>query len=172
MDGTQAVGTLNTVARGDHVHPVDTTRAPLASPALTGTPTAPTAGVGTNTTQIATMASLQAEFSAREYTSTELIITNGGTVTLTHSLGKLPKTITVYLKCYVAEYGFSVGDTVFWNIATEPDGSNEGIGALVTTSQIVLRIGNGGIANTTLKSSGGAFIPTAANWKFFITATA
>jgi len=31
-------------------------KAPLASPALTGTPTAPTAGVGTNTTQLATTA--------------------------------------------------------------------------------------------------------------------
>ena len=34
--------------------------APLASPALTGTPTAPTAAVGTNTTQIATTAFVQA----------------------------------------------------------------------------------------------------------------
>jgi hypothetical protein len=34
----------------------DTTRAPLASPALTGTPTAPTAGLRTNSTQIATTA--------------------------------------------------------------------------------------------------------------------
>lgn len=32
------------------------TKAPLASPALTGTPTAPTAGGGTNTTQLATTA--------------------------------------------------------------------------------------------------------------------
>ena len=35
-------------------------KAPLASPALTGTPTAPTAGTGTNTTQIATTAFVQA----------------------------------------------------------------------------------------------------------------
>lgn len=35
---------------------IDTTYAPLASPALTGTPTAPTAAAGTNTTQIATTA--------------------------------------------------------------------------------------------------------------------
>jgi hypothetical protein len=35
--------------------------APLASPALTGTPTAPTAAVGTNTTQIATTAFVNAE---------------------------------------------------------------------------------------------------------------
>jgi hypothetical protein len=37
-----------------------TTKAPLASPALTGTPTAPTAAGGTNTTQIATTAFVQA----------------------------------------------------------------------------------------------------------------
>ena len=35
---------------------VDSTKAPLNSPALTGEPTAPTAEVGTNTTQIATTA--------------------------------------------------------------------------------------------------------------------
>lgn len=35
---------------------IDTTYAPLASPSLTGTPTAPTAAAGTNTTQIATTA--------------------------------------------------------------------------------------------------------------------
>lgn len=54
MDGTAAAGTGTTWARADHVHPTDTSRAPLASPALTGTPTAPTAAAGTNTTQIAT----------------------------------------------------------------------------------------------------------------------
>jgi hypothetical protein len=56
VNGTAAVGTSLRYARQDHVHPTDTTRAPLASPALTGTPTAPTATGGTNTTQIATTA--------------------------------------------------------------------------------------------------------------------
>lgn len=56
MDGTAAVGSETKWAKGDHVHPTDTSRAPLASPALTGTPTAPTATAGTNTTQIATTA--------------------------------------------------------------------------------------------------------------------
>ncbi len=42
-----------TVALGNHGH---STLAPKASPALTGTPTAPTAAAGTNTTQIATTA--------------------------------------------------------------------------------------------------------------------
>lgn len=56
MNGTAAVGTSKRYARQDHVHPTDTSRAPLASPALTGTPTAPTAAADTNTTQIATTA--------------------------------------------------------------------------------------------------------------------
>jgi hypothetical protein len=60
MDGTAAVGSSTRFARADHVHPTDTSRAPIASPALTGTPTAPTAGNGTNTTQIATTAFVRA----------------------------------------------------------------------------------------------------------------
>lgn len=59
IDGTAAPGVSLLYARQDHVHPTDTTRAPLASPALTGTPTAPTATAGTNTTQLATTAFVQ-----------------------------------------------------------------------------------------------------------------
>lgn len=56
MDGTATIGTSLKYARADHVHPSDTSRAPLASPAFTGTPTAPTAAADTNTTQLATTA--------------------------------------------------------------------------------------------------------------------
>jgi len=45
-----------TTAQVGIVNGVPATYAPLASPALTGTPTAPTAAVGTNTTQLATTA--------------------------------------------------------------------------------------------------------------------
>ena len=41
MDGTAAVGTSLRYARQDHVHPTDTSRAPLASPTFTGTVTVP-----------------------------------------------------------------------------------------------------------------------------------
>ena len=56
MDGSVSVGTSSAYARGDHRHPRDTSRAPIASPSFTGTPTAPTAASGTSTTQIATTA--------------------------------------------------------------------------------------------------------------------
>jgi microcystin-dependent protein len=42
---------------------LDTEKAPLASPALTGTPTAPTASAGTNSTQLATTAFVQGHVS-------------------------------------------------------------------------------------------------------------
>jgi len=60
VNGTGAAGTSLRYSRQDHVHPTDTSRAPLASPGFTGVPTAPTASIGTNTTQLATMAALQA----------------------------------------------------------------------------------------------------------------
>lgn len=56
MSGTAAVGTSTRAARADHVHPTDTSRAPLASPAFTGTPTAPTPAAGDNSTTLATTA--------------------------------------------------------------------------------------------------------------------
>lgn len=70
MDGTAAVGTETTFARGDHVHPTDTSRAPLASPTFTGTPKAPTATKGTNTTQLATTEFVQTAISGKQDTLT------------------------------------------------------------------------------------------------------
>jgi len=62
VDGTAAVGTSLLYARQDHVHPTDTSRAALASPTFTGTPTLPTGTIattqtaGNNTTAVATTA--------------------------------------------------------------------------------------------------------------------
>lgn len=67
-----SVGLANVDNTADTAKPVSTaqqaaldTKAPLASPALTGTPTAPTASSGTNTTQLATTAYVIAEILAR-----------------------------------------------------------------------------------------------------------
>lgn len=59
MDGTASAGVATTYSRGDHVHPSDTNKANINNPSFTGTPTAPTASKGTNTTQIATTAFVQ-----------------------------------------------------------------------------------------------------------------
>ena len=56
MDSTATVGVSTLFSRQDHVHPSDTSRAPLASPAFTGNPTAPTPAAGDSDTSIATTA--------------------------------------------------------------------------------------------------------------------
>jgi len=80
ISGTTAARTIASSDGNDAIIPVATTsvsgvmsaaqvstlngKAPKASPALTGTPTAPTAGTDTNTTQIATTAFVKANVSA------------------------------------------------------------------------------------------------------------
>lgn len=56
MDGVAAPGVSLLYTRGDHVHPTDTSRAPLVSPVFTGDPKAPTPSPGDNDTSIATTA--------------------------------------------------------------------------------------------------------------------
>ena len=98
MNGTQAVGTRDTVARGDHVHPTDTSRAPLASPALTGTPTAPTQSSSDNSTRIATTSWVR--------NSMGIIATALGFVFVTGSTGyiKFPS----YLGGFILQWGYGV----------------------------------------------------------------
>ena len=64
-------------------------KAPLASPALTGTPTAPTAAAGTNTTQLATTAFVQTAAAAKANDADAVKLTGnqsiGGTKTFTTS---------------------------------------------------------------------------------------
>lgn len=56
MDGAAARGTATRFARADHIHPTDTTLAPLANPIFTGVPQAPTQAVGDNSLKLATTA--------------------------------------------------------------------------------------------------------------------
>lgn len=92
-------------------------KAPLASPALTGTPTAPTATSGTNTTQIATTAFVQSAISTKIAAADAMIYKgtiggtdSGATVTAlpaTHSTGWTYKVITAGtyagVKCEVGD---------------------------------------------------------------------
>lgn len=69
LDGNEASafalsGHTHTIANVTNLQTTLDAKAPLASPALTGTPTAPTAAAGTNTTQVATTAFVQAAVSA------------------------------------------------------------------------------------------------------------
>ncbi len=64
MDGAAAIGSSAAYARADHAHPSDASRAALASPAFTGTPTAPTQTAGSNSTSLATTAYIDRQLGA------------------------------------------------------------------------------------------------------------
>lgn len=126
-------------------------KAPLASPALTGVPTAPTAASGTNTTQIATTA----------FVSVKVVAT--GTV----SAGA---TIPIDLSSYYTVYDeiiiqFSdlrpVTDNVSMYIRISDDGSTYASGASDYTDQVLYGTGAsaGGVANATA-----AQINAGSNW--------
>jgi hypothetical protein len=78
MDGAANAGSSSLYSKSDHVHPTDSSRAPLASPALTGTPTAPTVTPGTdNTTKIATTAFVQSAVAAVSSGVTNITVQDG-----------------------------------------------------------------------------------------------
>ena len=78
MDGTAAIGSSNSFARADHVHPSNTTLAPLASPSFIGNPTAPTQSAGNNSTKLATTAYLDTRLGAASGIAT---LDSGGKLT-------------------------------------------------------------------------------------------
>lgn len=125
FDGTNWILQKNTTAEVTFAsitgQPTDNTnlatalnaKAPLASPALTGTPTAPTAANGTNTTQIATTAFVQSAI-----TNASLTLASNNTA-LTQSGGVCTWTITNTLNnadviCSVREV--SSGEEIYCNI--------------------------------------------------------
>ena len=88
-------------------------KAPLASPTFTGTPKAPTAATGTNTTQIATTAFVQdaIEYQTITYTATNTALTQSGGVctwSITNPFNN------PYVICNVREA--STGEEVYCNI--------------------------------------------------------
>lgn len=84
MNGTVAIGTSLQYSREDHVHPVDTSRAPLASPSFTGTPNSTTPDLSSNNTRIATTSFVTNKLGG--YVDTSSSQTISGTKTFTGQL--------------------------------------------------------------------------------------
>ena len=95
VDGSASAGTSANAAAEDHRHPTDTTRAPLASPTFTGTPSLPTATVGVtqsandSSTKLATTAfvttadNLKANLASPTFTGTVTVPIIAGPTTFT-----------------------------------------------------------------------------------------
>ena len=141
----------------------------LASPALSGTPTAPTAAPSTNTTQIATTAFVAAAVaSSISYNSgyTSGLPTGANVISFVYNLGVIPSRVTILFKCLTAENDWSVGDVII-NPMREYNG---GYANWVTTSNTtVLRwilYSSTTVYLSLDKSTGGAVQATPSNWAY------
>ena len=92
----------------------ESTYAPLASPALTGVPTAPTAAVATNTTQVATTAYVRGEVAALVNSAAGTLDTLGEIATALGNDANLSTTLTsaIALKAPLASPTFTGTNTV------------------------------------------------------------
>jgi len=88
MNGTQGVGSVDAIARIDHVHPVDTSRAPLASPTFTGT-------VGGITATMVGLGNVTNESKATMFTSPTFTGTTSGITATMVGLGNVANTAQV-----------------------------------------------------------------------------
>ncbi|RWC91646.1 MAG: hypothetical protein EOS72_03035 [Mesorhizobium sp.] len=148
-------------------------KAPLASPGFTGIPTAPTAALGTNTTQLATTAFVAALPITKFFESAQLALANGGTVTVAHGLGVQPKMYIPYLQCITAEYGYSSGDEVA--VAPSYNANGYGIAVVPDATNLVARYGSGAggtFVSITRKDNGSSAAATNANWRLVLRAWA
>lgn len=143
FDGSADVTITATVADDSHNHIIANVdglqgaldaKAPLASPALTGTPTAPTASVATNNTQIATTAFVQAAINEKIAASDAMIYkgtignaASGATIAAlpaTHSVGWTYKVVTAGTYAgKVCEVGDMIICLTAGTVATDSDWS-------------------------------------------------
>nr|WP_319485452.1 phage tail protein [uncultured Cohaesibacter sp.] len=108
-----------------------------------------------------------------EYTSAQQTITSGGLLTLAHGLGAIPKLVSGYLVCKVAEEGYSVGDIVPMNPNTFSGGGtfSNGYVVVVDSSKLYVRFCAGASVFHPLNySSGSARTITNANWRLVLQA--
>ena len=141
INGTATVGTSLLYARQDHVHPTDTTRAALASPTFTGVPAAPTATVGTNTTQLATTAFVIANAVAtnpallRNYIAGLGMSTAGASTTFTTAVGVAVDTTNANFMTLAAA---TAKTTAAWAVGTAVGGLDTGTIAASTWYHVYL----------------------------------
>ena len=110
----------------------------------------------------------------KEYVSPETSVAAGGTATLTHGLGAMPKAIHLSVVCKTAELGYVVGEeaALIGNLLTGVDaGTNISLQTASTSTTIRLKVGSTGIAVLNMTTGVPALI-TAANWKIIVRAYA
>jgi hypothetical protein len=126
-------------------------------------------GITTGTTRTITVPDKSGtlSFTSDGFTSAEQTITLGGSLTIAHGLGVIPRFILGYFKCVTAELGYSIGDVVAVSLGAT--GANLGFAVIPDATNLNVRYGSGTpiIIN---KTTGATGTITPANWTFSLRA--
>lgn len=98
------------------------------------------------------------------FESAQQVITWSSTQTIAHGLGRRPKFVYVEAVCLIAEFNYSIGDTVAVNVGGDQDASNRKLSVRYDATNIITRLPGNGIyiADAT---TGAANSMTVANWR-------
>lgn len=78
----------------------------------------------------------------KTYNSGAQTIVDGGTITLTHGLGKAPTDITVFLTCLTNSGGYTAGQTFFINPAGDVTSASSGNSIIFNSTTTIVRFGS------------------------------
>lgn len=111
---------------------------------------------------------------AGRFTSNEITIATGTQSSVSHGLGAIPFSVQAFLRCKVAEYGYSVGDEVPIDMRFYLDGGTgfeRGVAAVINSTNIVVVQGASQFNVYRRDSSiGNGQAITEANWKIIVRA--
>lgn len=109
----------------------------------------------------------------KEYVSAEQVITNGGTINLTHGLGSKYKLCNVVLVCKTVDLGYPVGTELDLGQRQDHSASSYGFGTRpIGATQVELKIAASGIYLHTTNGVGGPVAITPASWRLIVRAWA
>lgn len=113
---------------------------------------------------------------SKEYISPEQSIVSGGSLTLAHGMGVVPKLVKFFLKCEIAEDGYSVGEIVEWgttHYVTSNAAMSQGLSVQSDGTNIYIRYGTtSDVFSHNNWDTGAAANLTNTGWKLIIKAYA
>jgi len=167
MDGTAFRGSNNNAARSDHIHPTDTTRAPLTNPVFLGGVTLP--GDPTSALQAATkryVDNLSSGLNIKSSTkaATTANITLSGAQTIDGISIVATDRVLVKNQTTTADNGIYVAAAGAWSRSTDMDAWTEVPGANVWVEQGTVNANRSYVCTST---AGGTLGSTAITWSLF-----
>lgn len=106
------------------------------------------------------------------FESAQVAYTAGGSATLAHGLGQVPKIVQVELECVTAEAGYAIGQRVIIGSGYDDNSQANGVAVSYDTTNINLRFGAATMATVLNWGTGSRTNITPANWRYRIKAYA